>query len=169
MLIISAIFFLGQHPWGKDSPICSQQNCVEKWEEQWRCFLSLSLWAWSCKNTMEGWRGHWLLLIQTQRQWQFLQSLMYNFISYLLVTSYFFSLTGSLCRNFVTQCYQLPVMDTIFVRKCHRGQGHAIKILEDFVGCFRNEYIGLKFPLSEAMYKGIEADLQSGQMSHFLI
>ncbi len=69
----------------------------------------------------------------------------------------------------MTQCYQLPVMDTIFVRKCHRGQGHAIKILEDFVGCFRNEYIGLKFPLSEAMYKGIEADLQSGQMSHFLI
>lgn len=60
-------------------------------------------------------------------------------------------------------------MDTIFVRKCHRGQGHAIKILEDFVGCFRNEYIGFKFPLSEAMYKGIEADLQSGQMSHFLI
>ncbi|KTF94380.1 hypothetical protein cypCar_00001153 [Cyprinus carpio] len=64
--------------------------------------------------------------------------------------------TGSLCRNFLTQCYLLPVMDTVFVRKCHRGQGHAIKILEDFVGSFRNEYIGLKFPLSEAMYKVCE-------------
>uniref|UniRef100_A0A673MFB1 Trichohyalin-like n=1 Tax=Sinocyclocheilus rhinocerous TaxID=307959 RepID=A0A673MFB1_9TELE len=69
---------------------------------------------------------------------------------------YSFKPKGSLCRNFVTQCYQLPVMDTIFVRKCHRGQGHAIKILEDFVGSFRNEYIGLKFPLSEAIYKVCE-------------
>ncbi|XP_067294294.1 midasin AAA ATPase-domain containing protein isoform X2 [Pseudorasbora parva] len=63
---------------------------------------------------------------------------------------------GSLCRNFLTQCYQLPVMDTVFVRKCHRGKGHGIKILEDFVDSFRNEYIGLKFPLSEAMYKVCE-------------
>uniref|UniRef100_A0A9J8BU02 Uncharacterized protein n=1 Tax=Cyprinus carpio carpio TaxID=630221 RepID=A0A9J8BU02_CYPCA len=69
---------------------------------------------------------------------------------------YSFKPKGSLCRNFLTQCYLLPVMDTVFVRKCHRGQGHAIKILEDFVGSFRNEYIGLKFPLSEAMYKVCE-------------
>jgi len=73
--------------------------------------------------------------------------------------SYFSFLTGSLCRNFLTQCYQLPVMDTIFVRKCHRGKGHGVEILEDFVGSFRKEYIGLKFPLSEAIYKGIETDL----------
>ncbi|XP_056093887.1 midasin AAA ATPase-domain containing protein [Rhinichthys klamathensis goyatoka] len=63
---------------------------------------------------------------------------------------------GSLCRNFLTQCYQLPVMDTLFVRKCHRGKGHGVKILEDFVGSFRKEYIGLKFPLSEAIYKVCE-------------
>ncbi|XP_059405250.1 soluble lamin-associated protein of 75 kDa, partial [Carassius carassius] len=69
---------------------------------------------------------------------------------------YSFKPKGSLCRNFLTQCYQLPIMDTVFVRKCHRGQGHAIKILEDFVGSFRNEYIGLKYPLSEAMYKVCE-------------
>lgn len=59
-------------------------------------------------------------------------------------------------------------MDTVFVRKCHRGKGHGVKILEDFVGSFRKELIGLKFPLSEAMYKGIETDLNSGQMSPFL-
>ncbi|KAK9974370.1 hypothetical protein ABG768_022471 [Culter alburnus] len=63
---------------------------------------------------------------------------------------------GSLCRNFLTQCYQLPVMDTVFVRKCHRGKGHGVKILEDFVDSFRKELIGLKFPLSEAMYKVCE-------------
>ncbi|ROL40955.1 Soluble lamin-associated protein of 75 kDa [Anabarilius grahami] len=63
---------------------------------------------------------------------------------------------GSLCRNFLTQCYQLPVMDTVFVRKCHRGKSHGVKILEDFVGSFRKELIGLKFPLSEAMYKVCE-------------
>uniref|UniRef100_A0A8C1D4X3 Family with sequence similarity 169 member Aa n=1 Tax=Cyprinus carpio carpio TaxID=630221 RepID=A0A8C1D4X3_CYPCA len=34
---------------------------------------------------------------------------------------------GSLCRIFMTKCYQLPVMDTIFVRRCHRGLGHGIK------------------------------------------
>ncbi|XP_051522108.1 trichohyalin-like [Myxocyprinus asiaticus] len=60
---------------------------------------------------------------------------------------------GSLCSNFLTQRYQLPVMDTIFVRKCHRGNGHGLQILEDFVGSFRKEYLGLKFPLSKAMYK----------------
>ncbi|XP_043096027.1 silent chromatin protein ESC1-like [Puntigrus tetrazona] len=69
---------------------------------------------------------------------------------------YSFKPKGSLCRNFVTQCYQLPVMDTLFVRKTHRGQGYAIKILEDFVGSFRNEYIGLKFPLTKAMFKVCE-------------
>ncbi|XP_051955157.1 titin homolog [Xyrauchen texanus] len=60
---------------------------------------------------------------------------------------------GSLCSNFLTQCYQLPIMDTIFVRKCHRGNGHGLQILEDFVGSFRKENLGLKFPLSKAMYK----------------
>ncbi|XP_051549976.1 trichohyalin-like [Myxocyprinus asiaticus] len=62
----------------------------------------------------------------------------------------------SLCSNFLTQRYQLPVMDTIFVRKCHRGNGHGLQILEDFVGSFRKEYLGFKFPLSKAMYKVCE-------------
>ncbi|XP_056314461.1 titin [Danio aesculapii] len=73
---------------------------------------------------------------------------------------YSFKPKGSLCRNFVTQCYQLPVMDTVFVRKCHRGKDHGVKILEDFVCSFRNEDTGLKFPLSEAMYKVCEKYLR---------
>ncbi|XP_051974477.1 soluble lamin-associated protein of 75 kDa-like [Xyrauchen texanus] len=47
-------------------------------------------------------------------------------------------------------------MDTIIVRKCHRGNGHFLQILEDFVGSFRKEYLGFKFPLSKAMHKVCE-------------
>ncbi|XP_071206101.1 soluble lamin-associated protein of 75 kDa-like isoform X3 [Salvelinus alpinus] len=59
----------------------------------------------------------------------------------------------SLCNNFVTQRYQLPVMDSIFVRKCHRGNGHGLQMLEDFVDSFKDDQLGLKYPLSLTMYK----------------
>ncbi|XP_064873686.1 soluble lamin-associated protein of 75 kDa-like isoform X3 [Oncorhynchus nerka] len=61
----------------------------------------------------------------------------------------------SLCNNFVTQRYQLPVMDTIFVRKCHRGNGHGLQMLEDFVDSFKDNQLGLKYPLSLTMYKAV--------------
>ncbi|XP_062372355.1 soluble lamin-associated protein of 75 kDa-like [Sardina pilchardus] len=60
---------------------------------------------------------------------------------------------GSLCSSFLTQRYQLPVLDSMFVRKCHRGNGHGLQILEDFVDSFKNDCLGLKYPLSAAMYK----------------
>ncbi|KPP57962.1 hypothetical protein Z043_124261, partial [Scleropages formosus] len=60
---------------------------------------------------------------------------------------------GSLCSSFLTQRYMLPVMDSIFVRKAHRGQGHGLQILEDFVDSFKEDTLGLKFPLSHTMYK----------------
>ncbi|XP_021458648.2 soluble lamin-associated protein of 75 kDa isoform X1 [Oncorhynchus mykiss] len=59
----------------------------------------------------------------------------------------------SLCNNFVTQRYQLPVMDSMFVRKCHRGNGHGLQMLEDFVDSFKDNQLGLKYPLSLTMYK----------------
>ncbi|XP_013994068.2 soluble lamin-associated protein of 75 kDa isoform X2 [Salmo salar] len=59
----------------------------------------------------------------------------------------------SLCNGFVTQRYQLPVMDSIFVRKCHRGNGHGLQMLEDFVDSFKDDQLGLKYPLSLTMYK----------------
>ncbi|KAK6315573.1 hypothetical protein J4Q44_G00130970 [Coregonus suidteri] len=59
----------------------------------------------------------------------------------------------SLCNNFVTQRYQLPVMNSIFVRKCHRGKGHGLQMLEDFVDSFKDNQLGLKYPLSLTMYK----------------
>ncbi|KAF4098712.1 soluble lamin-associated protein of 75 kDa [Onychostoma macrolepis] len=60
---------------------------------------------------------------------------------------------GSLCNSFVSQCYLLPVMDSIFVRKDHRGNGHGLQMLEDFVDSFKDDELGLKYPLTPAMQK----------------
>ncbi|KAJ8261254.1 hypothetical protein COCON_G00169770 [Conger conger] len=61
--------------------------------------------------------------------------------------------TGSLCNSFLTQRYLLPVMDSIFVRKIYRGNGNGLQILEDFVDCFKEDSLGLKYPISAAMLK----------------
>ncbi|XP_035377310.1 soluble lamin-associated protein of 75 kDa [Electrophorus electricus] len=45
----------------------------------------------------------------------------------------------------------LPVMNSIFVRKGHRGNGHGLRMLEDFVDSFKEDELGLKYPLSPAM------------------
>ncbi|KAI4898338.1 hypothetical protein NFI96_024569 [Prochilodus magdalenae] len=60
---------------------------------------------------------------------------------------------GTLCRSFLTQCYQLPIMDTIYIRKCHRRNGYGLQMLTDFVRSFKTDCLGLKYPLSPAMYK----------------
>ncbi|XP_059382131.1 soluble lamin-associated protein of 75 kDa [Carassius carassius] len=60
---------------------------------------------------------------------------------------------GSLCNSFVSQCYLLPVMDSIFVRKDHRGNSHGLQMLEDFVDSFKDDELGLKYPLTPAMQK----------------
>lgn len=80
----------------------------------------------------------------------------HSFITHLLfeVILIFLSLLGSLCSPFSTRCYQLPVMDSIFVRKCQRGKGFGLQMLEDFVLNFKDDYLGLRYPLSKSMYKG---------------
>ncbi|CAB1322378.1 unnamed protein product [Coregonus sp. 'balchen'] len=60
---------------------------------------------------------------------------------------------SSLCSSFLTQRYHIPVMDSIFVRKCHRGNGLGLQMLENFVDSFKEECLGLRYPLSKAMYK----------------
>ncbi|XP_007903531.2 soluble lamin-associated protein of 75 kDa isoform X1 [Callorhinchus milii] len=60
--------------------------------------------------------------------------------------------TGSQCNTFLTQCYQLPVLDTIFVRKKHRGKGYGLQMLEDFVDSFTEDMLGLKYPIPPSMY-----------------
>ncbi len=45
-------------------------------------------------------------------------------------------------------------MDSIFVRKDHRGNGHGLQMLEDFVDSFKDDELGLKYPLTPVMQKG---------------
>uniref|UniRef100_A0A8C8AVK5 F169A protein n=1 Tax=Otus sunia TaxID=257818 RepID=A0A8C8AVK5_9STRI len=62
------------------------------------------------------------------------------------------SLTGSICSSSLTQSYQLPVLDTMFVRKKHRGKDFGLIMLEDFVDSFTEDTLGLRYPLSSFMY-----------------
>ncbi|XP_018553676.1 trichohyalin isoform X1 [Lates calcarifer] len=64
--------------------------------------------------------------------------------------------SGRLCNSFSTRSYQLPVMDSIFVRKCHRGKGFGLQMLEDFVLSFKEDCLGLRYPLTKSMYKVCE-------------
>ncbi|CAF92134.1 unnamed protein product, partial [Tetraodon nigroviridis] len=60
---------------------------------------------------------------------------------------------GSLYNPFSSGTYQLPVMDSIFVRKGHRGKGSGLLMLKDFVLSFPGDSLGLKYPLSQSMYQ----------------
>ncbi|XP_065730959.1 soluble lamin-associated protein of 75 kDa isoform X2 [Phocoena phocoena] len=62
------------------------------------------------------------------------------------------SLTGSICASFLTQSYQLPVLDTMFVRKKYRGKDFGLHMLEDFVDSFTEDALGLRYPLTSLMY-----------------
>ncbi|KAG8598575.1 hypothetical protein GDO81_002661 [Engystomops pustulosus] len=66
----------------------------------------------------------------------------------------FFSVkpSGSMCTAYLTQNYTLPVLDTMFVRKRYRGKDFALQMLEDFVDCFTEDSLGLRYPLSSLMY-----------------
>ncbi|XP_059830525.1 soluble lamin-associated protein of 75 kDa [Hypanus sabinus] len=77
--------------------------------------------------------------------------------------------TGSKCHTFLTQCYQLPVLDTIFVRKKHRGKGYGLQMLEDFVDCFTEDALGLRYPLSPSMYRVCRKYLNSYPDDHNLL
>ncbi|XP_069631539.1 soluble lamin-associated protein of 75 kDa-like isoform X2 [Haliaeetus albicilla] len=60
--------------------------------------------------------------------------------------------TGSICSSSLTQSYQLPVLDTMFVRKKHRGKDFGLIMLEDFAGSFTEDTLGLRYPLSSFTY-----------------
>ncbi|NXP09650.1 F169A protein, partial [Thinocorus orbignyianus] len=61
---------------------------------------------------------------------------------------------GSACNNYHNRIYALPVLDTIFVRKKHRGEDSGLIILEDFVKSFTERPLGLRYPLSPFTYTG---------------
>ncbi|XP_060709663.1 protein FAM169B [Hemiscyllium ocellatum] len=69
---------------------------------------------------------------------------------------------GSLCTDHTGQCYQLPVLDTVFVRQTHRRQGIGLKILQDFCSAFSDdEALGISTPISATMYKVCSKYLQT--------
>ncbi|MGH0190310.1 UNVERIFIED_CONTAM: hypothetical protein FKN15_044742 [Acipenser sinensis] len=94
-----------------------------------------------------------LLLTHTQREWETGFQCITGPLYSICLSAHVLCNAGSLCSSFLTQCYQLPVLDSIFLRKQHRGKGHGVQILEDFVNCFTEDTLGLRYPLSPAMYK----------------
>ncbi|NXI45474.1 F169A protein, partial [Galbula dea] len=59
---------------------------------------------------------------------------------------------GSACSGYGGEHHKLSVLDTMFVRKQHRGRGFGLMILEDFVDSFTENYLGLRYPLSAYEY-----------------
>lgn len=60
---------------------------------------------------------------------------------------------GSLCDSCTGQSYQLPVLDSVFVRSHWRRTGLALQMLEDFCSSQPSEAVlGISFPMSPGMY-----------------
>ncbi|KAM5168153.1 soluble lamin-associated protein of 75 kDa isoform 3-T3 [Callospermophilus lateralis] len=79
------------------------------------------------------------------------------------------SLTGSICSSFLTQSYQLPVLDTMFIRKKFRGKDFGLHMLEDFVDSFTEDALGLRYPLSSLMYTACKQYFEKYPGDHELI
>nr|XP_055029310.1 protein FAM169B isoform X3 [Misgurnus anguillicaudatus] len=68
---------------------------------------------------------------------------------------------GSLCDGYTGQSYQLPMLDTVFVRSHWRRTGLALQMLEDFCLSQPTEGIlGISFPMSPGMYGVCEKYLE---------
>ncbi|XP_004643543.1 soluble lamin-associated protein of 75 kDa [Octodon degus] len=77
--------------------------------------------------------------------------------------------TGSMCVSFLTQSYQLPVLDTMFVRKKYRGKDFGLHMLEDFVDSFTEDALGLRYPLSSFMYTACKQYFEKYPGDHELL
>ncbi|XP_063781784.1 protein FAM169B-like [Pseudophryne corroboree] len=65
---------------------------------------------------------------------------------------YTYKKKGGLCNR--SQCYMLPVLDTIYVRQKWRRQGFGITMLQDFCLTFSQEAaLGISSPISPKMYQ----------------
>uniref|UniRef100_A0ACB8E6B7 Uncharacterized protein n=1 Tax=Sphaerodactylus townsendi TaxID=933632 RepID=A0ACB8E6B7_9SAUR len=71
---------------------------------------------------------------------------------------------GSLCGGHSSQCYLLPVLDTVFVQKRFRRCGLGTRMLQDFCKTFATEEaLGISSPISADMYQGSELLLASAE------
>lgn len=48
----------------------------------------------------------------------------------------------------------MTVVDTVYIRKLYRGQGHASSMLEDIVSVLPGQNIGFSEPISDTFGKG---------------
>ncbi|NWT05785.1 F169A protein, partial [Mionectes macconnelli] len=69
-------------------------------------------------------------------------------------------ISGSVCNSFFHQEYKLTVLDTMFVRKKHRGKDSGLIMLEDFVDSFTEGPLGLRYPLSSFVYTACKQYLE---------
>ncbi|XP_049651981.1 soluble lamin-associated protein of 75 kDa isoform X4 [Accipiter gentilis] len=76
---------------------------------------------------------------------------------------------GSVCNSYHSQTYQLSVLDTMFVRKKHRGRDAGLIMLEDFVCSFSADSLGLRYPLSSFMYTACKQYLEKYPEDHNLL
>uniref|UniRef100_A0A8C4VMT0 Family with sequence similarity 169 member A n=1 Tax=Gopherus evgoodei TaxID=1825980 RepID=A0A8C4VMT0_9SAUR len=76
---------------------------------------------------------------------------------------------GSICSSYLTQSYQLPVLDTMFVRKRHRGKDFGLMMLEDFVDSFTEDTLGLRYPLSSFIYTACKQYFEKYPGDHDLL
>uniref|UniRef100_A0A8C5UEK6 Protein FAM169B n=1 Tax=Malurus cyaneus samueli TaxID=2593467 RepID=A0A8C5UEK6_9PASS len=75
---------------------------------------------------------------------------------------YSVKMKGSLCDGATSQCYLLPVLDTIFVQRKYRRGGLGMKMLHDFCQSFLAEdALGISCPISAAMYQVCQKFLQA--------
>ncbi|NXJ81194.1 F169B protein, partial [Trogon melanurus] len=78
------------------------------------------------------------------------------------VAFYSVKMKGSLCDGATSQCYLLPVLDTVFVRRKYRRGGLGMKMLHDFCQSFLAEdALGISCPISAAMYQVCQKFLQT--------
>ncbi|XP_014800122.1 PREDICTED: protein FAM169B [Calidris pugnax] len=78
------------------------------------------------------------------------------------VAFYSVKMKGSLCDGTTSQCYLLPVLDTIFVRRKYRRGGLGMKMLHDFCQSFvAEDALGISCPISAAMYQVCQKFLQT--------
>ncbi|KAM4660501.1 LOW QUALITY PROTEIN: protein FAM169B-like [Amazona ochrocephala] len=78
------------------------------------------------------------------------------------VAFYSVKMKGSLCDGATSQCYLLPVLDTIFVQRKYRRSGLGMKMLDDFCQSFvAEDALGISCPISAAMYQVCQKFLQT--------
>ncbi|XP_075753088.1 protein FAM169B isoform X2 [Pelodiscus sinensis] len=78
------------------------------------------------------------------------------------VAFYTAKMKGSLCDENTSQCYLLPVLDTVFVRRKYRRCGLGMKMLHDFCQSFVTEdALGISCPISADMYQVCQKFLQT--------